>query len=83
MWFILVFALSGLALQIGFEIAKSGADNILTRSGEEIRSSKMAAHFRRLTETVSDGALATISFFGVVVVLGIVWKLLRIFVNLF
>jgi hypothetical protein len=83
MWFILLFAASGLALQIAFEVAKSGSDNILRRSGEEIRNSRLASHFSRFTKTASDGVLATVSLFSAVLVLGVLWKLLRMLLNLF
>jgi hypothetical protein len=81
MWFIILFAASGLGLQVAFDVARSGRNNILTRSGEEIRNSRLMSHFKRLTEQFSDGVLATFSLLAGFITLGVLWRIIRFLVH--
>ncbi|MBN8801051.1 hypothetical protein [Stenotrophomonas acidaminiphila] len=49
MWFILLFAVCGLAVPIALEIHVRGKDNILTRSGSDLARSAIGRKLARAT----------------------------------
>lgn len=49
MWFILLFAVCGLAIPIALEIHVRGANNILARSGEDLARSAVGQKLTRAT----------------------------------
>jgi hypothetical protein len=81
MWFILLFAACTTALPIVLEVHYKGSDNILTRSGEEIRRSRLMtgplhvlAGVRSLTMSLAMLAFLGIALIGLLNLLAMIGR---------
>jgi hypothetical protein len=54
MWFILLFAICGLAIPIAIEIHVRGKDNILTRSGSDLAQSTLGRKLAWITGSTAS-----------------------------
>ena len=73
MWFILLFAICGLAIPVVLEIYVRGDDNILSRSGSDLARSTLARNLTRVTGI-------TVGWVTSLVVLVFVFVLFRILI---
>ncbi len=76
MWFILIFALSTLAIPIAFEIHHRGRDNILTRSGEELLRLSWVRGVSRFFGEVRAWTVAVVVMVIAYLAFAVVWKLI-------
>lgn len=73
MWFILLFAVCGLAIPIALEIHTRGSDNILTRSSRDLARSTVGRQVVRITGATSGWAnsLVALAVLFLLVVVGL------------
>jgi len=80
MWFILLFAICGLAVPIALEIHVRGKDNILTRSGSDLARSAIG---RKLARTTGVTAAWINSLVALAALFALGWVALRLLSWLF
>ena len=74
MWFILLFALSALAIPVALEVSLKGSDNILSRSGAELVDSELGRRIAR-TFGLTKGWVYGVALLSVIsiVLYGVFW----------